>query len=212
MGMQQMIYYAAATLIGFVVILLMSSLLLRGQETSVDTTQILRAKNYLYSAIQNIELDFRNLGGGKDDVSTIFPLSAIDLVGCSSFAEYDCKFRFYGRADSTSADSSLIEYFWRQSGTETIDTDLSGGNDELVDTQMYTLRRVVDGQQRFAIDRVSRFDIGTFDADGKLTANPSAFRQIEIDLRVLVPTTQADEALEEVRWRSVFRPVNLTRE
>ncbi|HEY5564003.1 MAG TPA: hypothetical protein VIL33_00340 [Rhodothermia bacterium] len=207
-----MIYYAAATLIGFVVILLMASLLLRGQETSVDTTQVLRAKNHLFSAIQNIELDFRNLGGGKNDVSTIFPVSPIDTLTCKFAPGFDCRFTFYGRDDSTSADSSLIQYFWQQSGSETIDTDLSGGIDDLVDTQMYTVRRVVDGQQRFAIDRVSRFRLSVFDESGSVATNPLSIRQIEIDLRVLVPTTQADEALEEVRWRSVFRPVNLTRE
>ena len=222
MGMQQMIYYAAATLIGFVVILLMTSLLLRGQETSVDTTQVLRAKNHLFTAIQNIELDFRNLGGGKQDVNTIFPpisllppvslLPPIDTLTCKAVSGFDCRFTFYGRADSTTADSSLIQYFWQQSGTETIDMDLSGGVDDLVDTKMYTLRRVVDGQQRFIIDRVSRFRVSVFDESGATATNPLAIRQIEVDLRVLVPTTQADEALEEVRWRSVFRPVNLTRE
>ena len=214
MGMQQMIYYAVATLIGFVVILLMASLLLRGQETSVDTTQVLRAKNYLFSAIQNIELDFRNLGGGKEDVTTIFPdlPPPIDTLSCTLLPGVPCWFTFYGRVDSTMADSSLIRYEWEQSGSEIIDTDLSGGTDDLVNTKTYTVTRLVDGQQRFAIDRVSRFNIRVFDADGVPVFNKLNIRQIEVDLRVLVPTTQKDEALEEVRWRSVFRPVNLTRE
>ena len=51
MGMQSMIFYVAATLIGFVALLLLSVVLLRGQEQSVDMTQILRAKSSLFAVI-----------------------------------------------------------------------------------------------------------------------------------------------------------------
>ena len=211
MGMQSMIFYVAATLIGFVALLLLSVVLLRGQEQSVDTTQFLRAKSSLFAAIQNIELDFRNIGGGKEDVSTAFPPSGIDTLACTNFGRANCRFSFYGRVDPTSADSSLVQYFWRRSGSEMVDTDLSGSVDNLVKTWTYTLQRVVDGSPRFVIDRVSRFRVSVFDSSGVATANTLAVRQIEVELSILVPTTQTDEQLEAVTWRSVFRPVNLTR-
>lgn len=210
--MQSFIYYVAATATAFAAIFILSLLLVRGQEAAVDTTQIMRAKNNLFTAMQNIELDFRNLGAGKTDVSTIFPAAGIDTLTCQFFSGFDCKFSFYGRVDSSSADSSLIQYFWRQSGSEYIDTDLSGGVDVLVNQTMYTLRRVVDGKTYFTMDRISRFRVSVYDEAGNTTANTLAIRQIEIDLRVMVPTTMADEALEEVQWSTFFRPVNLTRE
>lgn len=210
--MQTLIYYVLATIVGFVALVLISTTVFRGQETSVDTAQVMRAKARLFTSIENIELDFRNLGSGKRNVATIFPGSPIDTLTCKNFKNFDCRFTFYGRADSTTADSSLIQYFWRQSGTELVDLDLRALVDSYSNVKMYTLRRVVDGQLRFNVDRVSRFRVSVFDEDGNTTTTPLNIRQIEVELNVLVPTTQGDEALEEVTWRSVFRPVNLTRE
>lgn len=208
--MQSLIYYVGATLVGFFAVFMLVMIMLRGQETSVDSTQIMRAKKSLFSAIENVELDFRNVGSGKRDVSTTF--AGIDTVACAESKEADCTFSFYGRADSTTADSSLIQYSWRQSGDEIIDADLSGSVDDLTNVTTYTLRRLVDGGHRFSVDRVRRFQVILRDDAGNVAAATTAVREIEIRLNVLVPTTQGDEAMEEVRWSSVFRPANLARQ
>lgn len=212
MGMQSMIFAVAAAVIGFLALTLLSVVLLRGQEVSVDSTQILRGRAALWSAVENIELDFRNIGAGVLDVSTTFPTAAVDTVTCRRAPGMDCRFSFYGRVDSSSAIPSLVEYLWRQGSDEIIDTDLSGDADRLVSTPTYVLRRLVDGEFRFAVDGVRAFRLLMLDADGVRTPAMDDIRQISVNLSILVPTTQTDEQLEEVTWASVFRPANLSRE
>jgi hypothetical protein len=209
MGMQSLIYYLLAVIVGFAALLIVSSVVLRGQASSVDSVQIMRAKTSLMAAVDNIELDFRNMGAGTAGQSAAFPASPIDTLVCTMRSRNPCVFRFYGRVDPAVESPSLVEYLWNRDGADIVDTDLSSKTDEPEVVKTYMLRRKVDGVQKSAIGGVRQFGLRFFDADGKATTELAAVRSVDVALRVLVPTTQTDEQIEEVTWRSTFRPVNL---
>ena len=211
MGTQTGLLLTVTAAVTFVVILTLSTVLTRGQESSIDSTQILRAKRMLNVAVQNLELDFRNLGSGKLDIESALPAGGIDTLSCHSSKGPECVFSFWSKVDTVGVDTNLVEYRWSWYDDEDIDTDLSGSNDNIVSVPVYQLSRVVDGVKMYQLDRIRALDINTFDNDGNPTSNVLEVRQIEVRLQTLIPTTQRDEAMEVTSWSTFFRPANLTR-
>lgn len=211
MGTQTGMLLAVTAAVTFVIILTLSTVVSRGQEESIDSTQILRAKRVLNTMVQNLELDFRNLGSGKLDIESALPVGGIDTLSCHASKGPECVFSFWSRVDTVGVDTNLVQYVWSWYANEEIDTDLSGSNDNIVSVPVYRLKRVVDGTEVLHIDRVRHFEIGTFDNDGNPTGNVLEVRQIEVRLETLIPTTSRDEAMEVASWSTFFRPANLTR-
>lgn len=206
--MQSPLYYLAAVIAAIAVIAFALNILREGQEGAVNSTQIVRAKKQLFTAVPMIERDFRNLGAGVDSVEKVFPAGLIDTTSCKSPGG-ECRFTFNGRVDSTNMTVSRISYRWVYSGSEVI-TDQETKAE--VTVPLFRLRRGVDGDENtLKWDRVTDFHITLFDSTGSaISGNAENTRQIHVELQALVPRGIGND-LEVMRWASWFRPVNLTR-
>ncbi len=204
MGYQSAILRLAAAAVGLVALTLTTSTLFSGQAASVEATQIQRAKSNMFSMVQNLELDFRNLGSGVTPDST-FPLTPIDTLACELTAGAYCRFRFAGRVDPATPRASAIEYRWKKTDSATVEPDGP-------EVQLYVVTRLVDEKLRASMDRVTRFRLTFMDASGLQTDNLDTTRRIDVELNALVPTTSGSNHLKEVAWRHTFTPGNLRRE
>lgn len=204
MGFQSSILRLAVAVVGFLGLAALTSTLLRGERTTADVVQTHRAKSNVFAMVQNLELDFRNMGSGAAPGST-FPSTPLDTLSCNTIANVPCHFRFYARVDSSSPRPSLIEYRWQIADTVAVDAD--GPNVEL-----YEVTRLVDEQLRTAMDRVTSFRLAFHDRNGLRTNTLNTARRVDVDLQALVPTTSGSNHSEEVAWRQTFTPANLTRE
>ena len=202
--MQFLLDHIAAVVITGFIIFIIAAVSLRGQDTSIDSTQYYAQKRMLLDLVQFVERDFTNIGAGVNPVADIIQPGAFDTSGATKF------FQFRGRADSTDLFASIIRYEWDQVGT----LELSSGT-----TPALRIRRLVTpltppGPQVVAgmsSGYITSFDIDFF-AQGGTSVAPTvdSMRVVRVDITAVSPLGRGNN-IEQSWWTKVFRPVNLTR-
>lgn len=197
--MQALLDYSVAVVVGGVVLLILLSLEWGGQRTSIEASQFEAAKKGVFSFVDMMQQDFRNVGSqfpnytlDPDDVITRFDTTATPHV-----------FEFRGQTEPGQP-PKLITYEWEESG-ETV--SLSDGPTPLID-----VRRKVDGTLTGqSTGMITHFEIHLKRDDPSLPIfNLKDTRQIVVRLKAISPL-EAGEFLEELSFNSVYRPVGMTR-
>ncbi len=193
------------------ILLMVLILQFRGQATTFEATQYSMTKTDLFTAVQVLELEFRNAGAVIRNPETTFTGGAIDTTSCFASSYATCSFTFWSRIDSTVVDSVLIRYDWKQVGTEALKNHDPGA--VAVPTPVYEVERFINGTSYGPLlNRVTDFRILLFDADGDpITGNPKKTRRIDIRFTVPTHNTMKATGIETVDFETVFWPGNLTR-
>lgn len=196
--MQFLIDHIASIVIGSILILIVAGLQLRTQNSSIDATQYGAAKTRLLDVAQMIERDFSNIGSGVPTAVIATAIQEFDTLSSTRV------FEFLGRTSVADASPHLIRYEWATTGTVKLN------NDSTVTT--YQITRLLDGAYSGqSMSSITGVRIDLMDADSAAVgATFSNTRLVSVDITTVSPLGVGD-AIEQPRWRRIFRPVNLTR-
>ncbi len=199
-------------IIAGVVLLMVFTLKLRGNETSIDATVFRAARIGSLSIIEAIERDFTNIGSHNPDLDVPVPIDSIfvnwDTLGVPAFLV------FQARTDSlVTSQKTNVCYSWIEMPGKTV--TLKSGPKPLLELK----RKVgVDNNCNGGVlagmntNMITRFEIHFLRADGlaitELYGADADVQQIVVRMRAVSPLGPGD-VIEETWWEKVFRPVNL---
>lgn len=213
--MQYMLDLISAFLIGTSLLLIIFTVMLRGQEASIGATQHAAAKQGTMNLAQMVRQDFNNIGAGMDDPENA--LLRLDTTGAGPH-----RFVFWGRAYR--ADSTrLLCYRWAPR-----DTILVSQGGVLTPRPAYQVERWIGITSPTdcstgtlggsSIGTVTRFRIDLFHGatggDVALTNGVPEPINPDIGVRLFVQATAASplgpsEMIEETAWTASFAPANM---
>lgn len=196
--MQFLIDHVASIFIGSILILIVAGLQLRTRNSSIDATQYGAAKTRLLDIVEMIEQDFSNIGSGVPTAAIATSIQSFDTLSSTRV------FEFLGRTGVADPSPHVIRYEWAPTGTATLNDGTS--------IPTYQITRRLDGAfSGESMSTITGVRIDLMDADsvavGGLFANT---RLVSVDITAVSPIGVGD-AIEQPRWRRIFRPVNLTR-
>lgn len=195
--MQDQIVGIVATVVGFIVLTIVASTNMRGQEAAIEAQQYMTAKKSAVAFSTMMAQDFRNIGANYPAYA-LPPDSAISSFDTVSSPR---AFEFAGQA-VRGATPSLIRYEWDVAGTILV-------GDSLV--PYYQIKRFVDGQLAgSSTGAVTSFRVRLRDADGGDILTVADTRQIEVSLRI-VSAVGSGRLVQWVRWNEVIHPQALSR-
>ena len=211
MTMQVASDFIYGAVIAGVILLVALSLKFRGDRTSIDATQFRAAKIGSLSIIEAIERDFTNIGSHNPDLDVLKVEDAFvgwDTLGVPAFLV------FQARIDSlVTSQKTNVCYSWIEMPGKTV--TLKSGTKPLLEV---TRRVGVDNTCSGGVlagmntNMITRFEIHFLTADStaitELYGSDADVQQLVVRLRAISPVGPSD-AIEEVRWEKIFRPVNL---
>ena len=188
-----------AVMVGGVVLLILGAMTLSGQEAQIDGARFYASRVHASQLTQILERDMRNIGMGVDTSQAKIIAFQWDK-GAKAF-------EFRTVVDTTaSAPTRQVKY-------ELIKTKLLVSNKDSV--QCYQLNRYTfsggayqpDGQ---SIDTITDLDIELIDESGlAVSSDLKKTRFINVSLAAVSPLGE-DAAIGRFRWRTRFRPINLS--
>ena len=215
--MQYMLDLVSAFLIGASLLLIIFTVMLRGQEASIGATQHAAAKQGTMDLAQMVRQDFGNIGAGMDNPETA--LLRLDTAGAGPH-----RFVFRSRPYRTDTTRTLC-YRWVSSGTILVS---QGG--VLTQRPAYRVERWLGVANPddcttgtlggISIGTVTRFQIDLFHGptggDVALVGGVPEPINPDIGVRLFVQATAASplgpsEMIEETAWTASFAPVNMRR-
>lgn len=212
--MQYLMDLIAAFLIGASLLLIIFTMMLRGQEVSIGATQHAAAKKGMLALAEIIEQDFNNIGAGVATPDT--SLIRLDTAGAGPHA-----FVFWGRVVRDSTEARRVCYRWAPS-----DTLWVSEQGVLTQKAAYQIERRVNVTNPndcttgtlsgLSMGTVTRFRVDLrHGATGGPVAVPGPIDP-DVGARILVTVTAVSplglsEVIEQTEWSASFAPVNLRR-
>ncbi len=195
--MQDQIAGIVAAAVGFIVLTIIASTNMRGQQAAIEAQQFMTAKKSAIDFSTMMAQDFRNIGANYP----AYPLSPDSAISLFDTVSSPRVFAFMGQA-SRGLLPSLIRYEWDVAGTISV-------RDGKV--QYYQVKRFVDGQlSGSSTGAVTSFRVRLRGADGGDILTVADTRQIEVSLRIVSPFGSG-RLIEWVRLNEVVHPQALSR-
>jgi len=208
--MQVIVDLLYGAVIAGVVLLLVLSMKLRGEQTSVDAAQFRAAKIGTLSLVETLERDFTNIGSQRRDL-TLTPEDSFVGWDTSGVPAY---LVFMTQTDSQEV-AQPVCYAWREMPGKTV--ELKRGTVPLIHLE----RRIGAGPTctggtlaGMNTNMLTRFEVHLLpdSSDAPITINlrgsNANVRRLLVRLRTVSPLGPG-EAIEESRWERMFRPPNL---
>ena len=209
--MQSFSDFIYGAMIAGVVLLIVLSLKIRGEQTSIDAAQFRAAKIGTLSIVEAIERDFTNIGSQRPD---------LDLAPENSFVAWDtlgvpAYLVFWAQTDSLEG-AKRVCYAWQEMPEKTV--HLESGETPLIQVE----RKVDVGANcsggelaGMSTNMITHFEIHLLPDDSltvttitNLNGPDADVKRVLVRLRAVSPFGPGD-AVEETRWEKMFRPVNL---
>ncbi|MDX1419532.1 MAG: hypothetical protein R3181_06145 [Rubricoccaceae bacterium] len=239
--MQDLIGHIAAVVIGGLLLLVVATLLWRGQQTRISSVQYATAKDGTLDFVRFLEEDLSNLGAGvpNDVLTDSAPNGSTGDAYEGGFYEvtgvaFDTSsatrvVRFCSWTDrATDIDpalnycdlSSYVEYRWQQSGTVQV---WDPATNAYVPSPTYLVERYVGGtKQGESVDSITHLRFDLLDTNEASTGTLADVRAIRVSVRAVSPlgggegyqvTDDPDlrYQVDQTRWTRTIRPPNLTR-
>lgn len=187
-----------ALVVAGVVILIIASVSIRVQRTSIAATQYSASKVSQTDLVGLMDRDFRNIGATYPN----YVLNPDNAILAFSSDTSGGVFAFWGQTERGMPPDS-IRYEWTQTGTVRIDTTY---------VPAYAVSRYVNGNLRgSSAGAVTWLDIQLLNADGNPAGVLPDTRQIEVNVRI-VSSLGSNDLVETNNWETVIRPAALARE
>jgi hypothetical protein len=235
--MQELIGHIAAAVLGGLLLLLLATLLWRGEQTRISAAQYTTAKTGVLDFVRVLEEDLSNLGAGLPNAVLHDSSSTDDYRGgffVGNGAAFDTAstprvLRFCSwtdRAADIDPDSTYcntttaVEYRWQSSGTAQVKDP---GTNTYTTVPTYLVERFVGGTKTGeSVDTVTEFRLDLFDAGEAATSVLENVRALRVSVRAVSPLgggegyVETDDPdleyqLDQTRWSRTIRPPNLTR-
>jgi hypothetical protein len=200
--MQVIIDHLAAVVIGAALLFVAAAMMLRSNDSSIESARIDAGRGGLRLLVDQVEQDFGNMGSGLRNPNQTLADAAITFRGLESGYQV---LRFRGLVGPGSPTPGLITYRWRETGT----VALADGTVVPVSQ----VERLVDGTVTgSSFDNVTAFDIilreDDLDAFDPASGDYHLVRYVDVAISMVSPLG-ADGVIEQTRWVKQFRPVNL---
>lgn len=199
--------YLMSVFLAGMILFIIFALKFQGEATTIDTTQYRAARIGTMSIAKAIERDFNNIGAqflpnSHQDFDPSMALTGFDTTGIPAY------FSFMAQTDSTQP-AVEVRYEWRESANT---VKVNGSDKPLIDVRRL-VAGAVDGSSSHMI---TNLEIHPLTCDStinwvNLNGPSSKVRQILVRLTAVSPLGPGD-TLEEVRWETMFRPVNMWRQ